>query len=65
MPQVTEKQIEKYIEKRGVHCPKCESQNIEGDSFDVDENGANQQMACIDCDFEWFDIYKLVGIEEL
>jgi hypothetical protein len=42
-------------------CPKCKSDQIEGGSFDVDSNHCTQELACLDCNFEWVDQYTLTG----
>lgn len=61
----TKKQEKTYLENGGTKCPKCGSENIEGASWNADGGGtASQEVSCLDCDAEWFDVYNLVGIQE-
>ena len=48
-----------YKATGGSICPKCKSDQIEGGSFNVDSNGAAQEMNCLEegCEFEWADVY--------
>ncbi|NTW34545.1 MAG: DUF1178 family protein [Syntrophobacteraceae bacterium] len=54
--------FKKYLETGGVSCPFCGSHNIEGQSFDIDEDGVTQEVGCNDCCREWIDSYKLHSI---
>lgn len=51
----------KYVAMKGVRCPHCNSENIEGTSFEANENGASQEISCSDCEESWIDTYKLTG----
>lgn len=59
---LTEEQVKKYVEGGGVKCPSCENEDIVGDDVLLDEGGAYQEMSCNACDFEWTDLYNLIGI---
>jgi transposase-like protein len=65
---VLSKEAKKKYIKASCHCPYCGSENIEarGDK-DVDSDGIElrQVINCLDCEKEWQDVYKLVGIEEI
>lgn len=45
-------------------CPKCKSDQIEGGSIEIEGNTAFQNVQCLDCDFDWNDLYTLTGMEE-
>jgi len=59
---LTSKQKAEYIKNKGTKCPFCGSEDIEGDSFDVNEGKASQEMSCLDCEESWYDIYTLTGV---
>ena len=42
------------------HCPMCSSDNIQAGQWDGDS--MEQDVECLDCHYQWFDEYKLVGI---
>lgn len=50
-----------YLAKRGVVCPFCGSDDIEGGSVDIDAGGAFQSISCNTCGREWQDTYRLDG----
>ena len=54
-----------YIQRGGVACPFCESNNIEGRQFDVQAGTAWQPMKCTDCNRQWNDVYRLDGVSEI
>lgn len=58
MKEMTQKQ---YVQKKGAHCPFCNSENIEGQQVEINDAGAEQEICCLDCDKEWVDFYKLAG----
>ena len=55
----------KYNECVGTKCPNCESDQIEGDSIDVDGAVARQEMSCINCSSTWTDSWTRSGYYEL
>ena len=52
-----------YLESGGSICPNCGSKNIEG-AGEIDWDGMARAVDCKDCDFGWWDIYKLAGMEK-
>jgi len=59
-----QKDIEKYIDRCGLHCPYCDSLDIKGGFVQIDAGSAWQEIECLDCGKLWKDIYRLVDIEE-
>lgn len=55
--------VNKYL-KKSSQCPFCDGE-IEGQSVDVDEGGAFQEVSCIDCGRSWVDTYCLTGINRV
>lgn len=51
--------------KKFAHCPNCGSEDISGESIDVDGNGASQECGCQNCGASWTDTYKLTGYVNL
>lgn len=45
-----------------THCPNCDSNQIEGGSFEVDRHGVWQDITCNNCETTWTDHYKLSGV---
>ena len=56
--RMTDKQ---YVDIRGIQCPHCHSENISGNTIEVDAGEATQEVGCDDCGATWLDAYKLVG----
>jgi transposase-like protein len=54
---------EEYVKLRGVRCPFCKSDQIEGEHIEVDAGGAFQDVSCLGCDRTWTDYYILVGCD--
>ena len=63
MPILTEEQKKKYLENGWAKCPFCESEDISGDSIDIEANEAWQNVSCSDCGKSWRDVYKLAFVE--
>lgn len=53
----------RYIARASGECPYCHSEDITGHSIEVDGSGASQEITCV-CGRSWYDIYRLVDIEE-
>ena len=53
---------EQYVRQRGVNCPHCGSNQLEGGPVEIDAGVATQNIGCLACQQEWTDQYKLVGI---
>jgi len=51
--------INDYIAKE--RCPICYRQDIEGESFDCDEEGVTQVMHCLGCEATWTATYVRSG----
>lgn len=55
---VTQRQ---YVKKEDNICPFCGSDNLDGESVDIDANGASQEVSCFDCGGVWQDNYRLTS----
>ena len=64
-PQADDIRAAKYLAHGGIHCPACLSEDIVGDSFNVEEGYCTQEMSCNACDATWTDEYELTGITDL
>ncbi len=54
----------KYLERRGLVCPFCDSWDIEGGSMDFEAGEIVQRISCHECNEQWTDIYKLVAVAD-
>ncbi|MHC4093936.1 MAG: hypothetical protein ACYSVY_27300 [Planctomycetota bacterium] len=54
----------RYLDGGGVHCPFCESDDIEGGFVEIDAGYTHQSIHCLKCGKEWNDVYKLHDVEE-
>ncbi len=54
----------KYLEAGGSFCPFCESTDIVGGSMTFDSGSLEQKVKCEACGKAWFDVYRLVDVEE-
>jgi hypothetical protein len=61
MPLLTPQE---YVAIRGVKCPFCCSDDLNGDDFNVDQGTCSQEISCLACGKGWHDIYQLTGYEE-
>lgn len=61
---MTPEQKEKYLSQKGVRCPYCQCEQVEGGSFDVEAGCCSQYITCLECLAEWTDIYTLSDVEE-
>jgi len=52
----------RYLEKYGLVCPFCDSQDIEGGSLDFEAGEIAQKISCHNCGEMWTDVYKLVAL---
>ena len=55
---------EQYL-SRFAHCPACDSQEIEGESVDIEGDIALQEVGCLKCNATWTDSYRLNGFNLL
>lgn len=60
---MTKKEKQKYL-KNFNHCPKCGSDNIYSGHLEADSGTAHASVECLNCLFQWQDVYKLVDIIE-
>jgi len=44
-------------------CPKCGSENIEGEGVVISPGAAEQECSCCDCGAEWVDYYTYARTE--
>jgi len=51
-----------YIKAKGLRCPFCESESIEGGFIQVEAGEAFQDMSCSQCEGKWQDVYRLVDV---
>ena len=51
-----------YIENRGLYCPFCKAEMVEGNFIQVDDGKAFQDMNCLECENRWQDVYQLVDV---
>jgi len=54
---------EEYVKRGGNDCPNCKSQNITASSCETEGTSASQDCYCYDCNYEWTDVFQLVGYE--
>lgn len=52
----------RYVAGGGTHCPYCGSDQIEGQSFDVEDGKVYQEVVCVVCSAQWQNQYTLTGI---
>ncbi len=64
MPKLTEAQKQNYMVGGANLCPFCESADICGESVDIDEREAWQEVSCNQCYERWRDVYKLAFVED-
>ena len=55
----------RYITTKGLVCPYCGSESIEGGFIEVIAGEAFQNMNCCQCRSKWQDIYHLVDVAPL
>jgi formate dehydrogenase maturation protein FdhE len=58
-------QEKKYVSDQGGHCPNCGSEWIEGKEINIEAGTATQKVHCSACGEEWYDVYNLVGIQQI
>ena len=54
-----------YINAKGLICPHCGADSIEGGFIEVEAGEALQDMSCCQCRGKWQDIYHLVDVVPL
>ena len=53
---------ETYIKAKGLRCPFCGAESIEGGFIQVEAGEAFQDMSCSQCQGKWQDVYRLVDV---
>jgi hypothetical protein len=53
---------ETYLKAKGLICPYCRGESIEGGFIQVEAGEAFQDMTCSQCDNKWQDVYRLVDV---
>jgi hypothetical protein len=43
-------------------CPRCESDEVEGEHIETGENKAVQGMTCLSCNAGWTNVYDFVAV---
>jgi hypothetical protein len=52
----------RYIEAKGLICPYCGGESVEGRFIWVEAGEAFQAMRCSECGNQWQDVYHLVDV---
>ncbi len=53
---------ESYIKCKGLSCPFCEAESVQGGFIQIEAGKAFQEMGCTECDETWQDVYELIDI---
>jgi hypothetical protein len=53
---------EDYLKGKGLACPFCGSELLEGGFIHVETGNALQKMSCTECDGIWQDVFQLVDV---
>jgi len=63
---LTKQQQRDHIDDGGVHCPYCNSEELDSDYTTVDAGRLRlfQQVYCEKCGRDWTDVYALAEIME-
>jgi len=54
-----------WREHGGSHCPWCAATDVEGDSVEITEEGAEQIVNCLYCGGSWMEHHKRHAFEVL
>lgn len=60
-----EEVVDRYVNEFPFFCPYCLKERIMAHGVEVEFNFAWQRISCEDCKRQWFDVFKLVDIEEI
>ena len=47
------------------HCPRCDSEDVVYGSMTVEDGWMSQDADCLNCNYSWYDVYKLVEQEPI
>ena len=64
MSKASNKQVREYIENGGVYCLYCGSSNLNAHNCESEEGIITQYIECDDCNRDWTDVCRLVGVRE-
>ena len=53
---------ESYIKGKGLSCPFCEAESVQGGFIQIEAGKAFQDMGCTECEGAWQDVYELIDI---
>ena len=51
-----------YIQSKGLACPFCKAESIQGGFIQIESGKAFQEMGCTECERRWQDVYRLVDV---
>ena len=51
-----------YIKGKGIRCPYCEAESVQGGFIHVDAGKAFQDMNCLECEGRWQEVYQLFDV---
>ena len=51
-----------YIRSKGLVCPFCEAESVQGGFIQVEAGKAIQEMNCLECENRWQDVYQLIDV---
>ena len=51
-----------YIKGKGLSCPFCGAESIQGGFIHIEAGKAFQEMGCSECAGTWQDVYQLVDV---
>jgi hypothetical protein len=53
---------ETYIKGKGLLCPFCEAESVQGGFIQIEAGKAVQEMGCAECEGTWQDVYVLSDV---
>ncbi len=53
---------ESYIKGKGLSCPFCEAESVQGGFIQIEAGKAFQEMGCTECEGAWQEVYELIDI---
>ena len=51
-----------YIRSKGLVCPFCKTESVQGGFIQVEAGKAFQEMNCLECENRWQDVYQLIDV---
>jgi transposase-like protein len=62
--ELTQEQIDKYVEQGGTSCPYCGSDQLQYGNEDLEAGAVYQRVSCLRCNRRWTDSYTLTNLIE-